>query len=265
MTFKTIRHVENGAATIAYGVVAPEVSNGRSICLIASTGRGPEDFAELAEGLANAGYCVLLPWPRGTGGSVGALDGMIDFHDLAADAAAVIAAEPQPNGAVVAGHAYGCWIARTVAQDRPDLVDGLILLAAGAGRWPDALSQAINVAMSPDGPEAERLDALQMAFFAPGHDPRPWLKGWNGDLVLAQRAARGRTDRDSWWPSGTAPILDLVGLQDPFRPEASRDFYVKEFPGRVTLVSVDGASHALPDEKPEWVANQIAAWITATL
>jgi pimeloyl-ACP methyl ester carboxylesterase len=137
----------------------------------------------------------------------------------------------------------------------------VILLAAGAGTWPAELSQAIDIAMSQDAPDAMRLDALRRAFFAKGHDPRPWLNGWHPELAKLQRAARTRADRDSWWPSGTAPMLDIVGLQDPFRPEEDRAYYLKEFAPRVTLRTVDGASHALPDEKPEEVAALMLEWV----
>lgn len=261
-TLQDIRTVRNGEARLAYAVSGPQGNDAPTVCLIASTGRGPEDFAHLAEALVAGGLRVVLPWPRGAGHSTGPLDG-IDFHDLAADAAVVLEAEAGAGGAVIAGHAYGCWIARTVAQDRPDLVDGVVLLAAGAGQWPADLSAAIDVAMTPDAPEPDRLAALQRAFFAEGHDPRPWLDGWHADLVIAQRAARAATARDSWWPSGTAPILDIVGLQDPFRPEADRDFYVREFAPRVELITVDGASHALPDEQPQQVARHMIGWIRA--
>ena len=254
---KTVR---NGDAVVSYGVLGPSGDVAPTLCLIASTGRGPEDFVHLAHRLAEGGLRVVLPWPRGTGESTGPLAG-ITFHDLAADAAAALEAEAGKGGAVVVGHAYGCWIARTVAQDRPDLVDGIILLAAGGGKWPEELTRAINVAMSADAPEAERLAALRLAFFAEGHDPRPWLDGWHADLVEAQRAARAATDRDSWWPSGRAPILDVVGLQDPFRTPEARDFYVREFAPRVALVTVDGASHALPDERPDEVAAIMLDWM----
>ncbi len=257
-----MKSVQNGATTVSYAVSGPKGDTAPTLCLIASTGRGPEDFAHLAEALARGGLRVVLPWPRGAGESTGALEG-IDFHDLAADAAAALEAEAGNGGAIIVGHAYGCWIARTVAQDRPDLVDGIILLAAGAGKWPDDLSRAIEVAMSPDAPEADRLAALRRGFFADGHDPRPWLDGWHARLVAAQRAARANTDRDSWWPSGSAPILDIVGLQDPFRPESDREFYVREFAPRVELIPVDGASHALPDEKPVEVGNSILTWVSA--
>ncbi|WP_300439676.1 alpha/beta hydrolase [uncultured Mameliella sp.] len=257
-----IRTVANGEARIAYAVSGPEDPGAVTLCLVASTGRGPGDFAHLAACLAKAGLRVVLPWPRGTGGSTGALEG-IDFHDLAADAGAALESEAGPGGAVIVGHAYGCWIARTLAQDRPDLVDGIVLLAAGGGKWAPELSRAIEIAMDREAPEADRLAALQLGFFAEGHDPRPWLSGWSGKLVHAQRAARTATDRDSWWPSGRAPILDVVGLQDPFRPADGRDFYLHKFAPRVELVTVDGASHALPDEKPAEVAAIMVPWIRA--
>lgn len=253
------RFVTNGPARIAYRVLHPQSARSPAVCLLASTGRGPDDFAHLAGELVARGVPVILPWPRGMPPSTGPLEDL-DFHDLAADVAAILRAEA-PSGAVVAGHAYGCWIARTVAQNHPELVRALVLIAAGAGKWPPELSRAIEIAMESDQPESDRLAALQLAFFAEGHDPRPWLQGWNPDVVRAQRAARARTDQASWWASGTAPVLDILALQDPFRPADSRQFYAEAFPGRVTVQAVDGASHALPDERPDEVARILADWL----
>ena len=96
------------------------------------------------------------------------------------------------------------------------------------------------------------------------YDHRPGWSGFSGKKVFrAQRAARTRTDRASWWASGTAPMLDIVGLQDPFRPKDGIDFYVKEFAPRCALVTVDGASHALPDEKPREVAEIMLPWLAS--
>ncbi len=258
--FADVRTVRHGRVKISYAVAGPSADETPTLCLIASTGRGPEDFAHLAEELAMGGLRVVLPWPRGTGHSRGPVD-QVDFHDLAKDAAAALAAEAGAGRAFIVGHAYGCWIARTMAQDLPHLVDGVILMAAGSGKWPEELSRAIEIAMSQDAPEADRIAALKLAFFAEGQDPRTWLDGWNPKLVEMQRAARARTGRDSWWPSGSAPMLDIVGLQDPFRPVGELDFYVREFAPRVDLRTVDGASHALPDEKPVEVAKLILDWL----
>lgn len=252
--------IKNGEATIGYMVLGSCALDAATLCIIASTGRGPEDFIHLADCLASSGLRIVLPWPRGVEPSQGSLEN-IDFHDFAADAAAVLAAEAGKGGAFIVGHAYGCWIARTVAQDYPNLVDGLILLAAGGGKWPSSLSRGIEVAMDINAPEIKRLAALRLGFFADGHDPHRWLNGWHANLVVAQRAARARTERCSWWNSGTVPILDVVGLQDPFRPKEGLKFYVHEFPSRVVLRTIDNASHALPDEKPKEVALIIVDWL----
>lgn len=259
-SFAETKLVHDGATTVCYAVDCPDEPVDATICLIASTGRGPEDFKTLAQQLVNSSYRVVMPWPRGIGGSSGPTES-VNFHDLAADAVVALKEEAADGRVFVAGHAYGCWIARTIAQDYPELINGVILLAAGAGKWPAELSAAIDTAMDKEQGESARLDALRLAFFSPGHDPKPWLQGWHPGLVAMQRAARARTERESWWPSGKAPILDIVGLQDPFRPPDQRDFYVREFSPRVELVTIDGASHALPDEQPELVARHVKSWI----
>lgn len=249
------KNVIAGDVNIVYHVAGD--GEGQVICLLPSTGRSGLDFSELCDALVQHGFTVILPEPRGIGGSKGPMSG-IDFHDLAADAVAAIRAET--DNVIIAGHAFGCWLARTVAADYPDLVNGLVLVAAGSGKWPDELSEAINLLASADATREERLAALRLAFFAPDSNPEAWLKGWHADVIATQRAARAATDKKSWWHSGRAPILDLVALQDPFRPEQSRNDFILEFGERVSLVTIDGASHALPDEKPVEVAQHISQW-----
>ena len=96
---------ENGPARISYGVSG----RGPAICLLPSTGRGAEDFAQLAAALLGHGYSVILPQPRGIGGSTGPLAGLT-LHDLAADAAAVLRTATggaETERVIVGGHAYG--------------------------------------------------------------------------------------------------------------------------------------------------------------
>ena len=67
---RTVRHA---SATVSYEVLNDRDSTCGTICLLASTGRGPKDFLHLAEALIERGFRVILPWPRGTGQSTGQL------------------------------------------------------------------------------------------------------------------------------------------------------------------------------------------------
>ena len=253
-TEASCRTATNGAATICYRVEG----EGPLVLLIASTGRGTGEFGALARRLAERGHRVLRPEPRGIGGSVGPMEG-VSFHDFADDCAAVIRAEGG-GPAIVAGHAFGNWIARTVALDHPALTRGVVLVAAASRHAPKALSDAITMISDPAATEEQRLDGLRLGFFAEGSDPRPWLAGWHRAVLESQRAARKRTDDAEWWGAGTAPVLDLQAGSDPFRPAASRRELRDELGDRVTVAEIAGASHALPAEKPQAVADAIADW-----
>ncbi len=247
------RSIKNGDATIAYTVRG----EGPLVMMIASTGRGSAEFAPLADRLVERGYRVVLPEPRGVDGSSGPLKG-VSFHDFGDDFAKVIEAEGKP--AVVAGHAYGQWIAKTIAADHPQLVSGIVLLAGGAKQWPSELSDAITRINDPGSSREEKLAGLRLAFFAEGSDPTHWLEGWHPDVTWSQREARKNTPREDYWAGGTAPILDLQAGADPFRPESSRMETKDEFGERVTVTVIPGASHALPAEKPIETADAIADW-----
>ncbi|WP_126975926.1 alpha/beta fold hydrolase [Frigidibacter oleivorans] len=252
------RTVTNGDATIAYSLRG----EGPLVVIIASTGRSAGELAPVADRLAERGYSVALPEPRGIGGSVGPMEG-VSFHDFGNDFAEVIRAEG--GRAIVVGHAYGQWIAKTIASDHPEMTDGIVLLAGGAKSWPKELSDAITTINDPASSREEKLAGLKLAFFTEENDPEPWLEGWHQDVTVSQRAARKATDQADWWAGGTAPILDLQAGSDPFRPESSRMEVKDEFGDRVTVKVIDGASHALPAAKPVETADAIADWADALL
>lgn len=249
----SLKSVQNGAATISYYAQG----KGPLILFIASTGRGTEEFGPLAERLAERGYRVLRPEPRGIGKSQGPMEG-VSFHDFAKDFAAVI--KNEGDKAILAGHAYGNWIARTIASDFPELARGVVLVAAGGKSWPKELSEAITMINDPASTREQRLAGLKLAFFTEGSDPTPWLEGWHQPVTKSQRAARKLTNREDWWAGGTVPMLDLQGGADPFRSAASRNELKDEFGDRVTVKVIDHASHALPAEKPVETADAIADW-----
>ncbi len=248
------RTISNGDTVIGYR----SVGFGKTICLLPSTGRGSQDLVALGEELVQQGHQVLLPEPRGIGTSRGPMHD-VTFIDLARDVAAVVEAEG--GQMIICGHAFGNWIARTLANIRPDLVIGVGLVAAGGLSWDPALSGAVEIAMDDNRARDVRLKSLQTAFFAKGHDPGPWLEGWSVETFKMQRRARKATNQQDWWPSGTAPILDIIAKQDPFRGPSTYDDYLKEYGDRVQCAFVDNASHALPDERPRATAVAIRNWI----
>ena len=248
---------------IAHGDVRIEIlgqGQGNLVVLLPSLGRGAADFDVVAERLADAGYRVLRPQPRGIGGSRGPLAG-IDLHDCAADVAAVI--EQDNNGpAFVVGHAFGNRVARMLATDRPELVRAVALVAANIGKAPSPprMRAAIRASADPSLSDAERLEALQFAFFAPGNDPRPWLQGWYPEVLGAQRIAGDRTSREEDFAAGQAPILYLQPDHDPLAHVEDAEAYARQFGARVTVVVIERASHAVIAEQPVAVSAALIAY-----
>jgi pimeloyl-ACP methyl ester carboxylesterase len=80
--------------------------------------------------------------------------------------------------------------------------------------------------------------------------------------MRSQRAARPLTGGD-WRAAGTAPILDLQAADDPFRPPETRAELRADYGERVTIRVIEGASHALPAERPGEVADAVADWAAA--
>jgi pimeloyl-ACP methyl ester carboxylesterase len=259
--------------------VSPEVDilvyaqgDGPAVVLLPSLGRGATDLVEIAAPLCDAGWRVLRPEPRGHGGSTGPLEGKT-MHDWAGDISAVIR-DATDEPVWVVGHAHGNWIARTLATDFPDLVRGLVLLAGSAGKVPKG-TQAVPIppevrsmierCAEPGLPDHERLTALERAFFAPGNDARPWLTGWDRQLMAMQTAAQKRTPVDDFFSGGRAPILNVQAQFDVVAPPAYANVLREYLGDRVTNLTIANAGHALLPEQPEAVVAAILDYIGSTV
>jgi pimeloyl-ACP methyl ester carboxylesterase len=247
---------------VAYDDVRIEViaqGQGPLLILLPSRGRDSADFDQIAAGLARAGFRVLRPQPRGTGRSTGPMRDLT-LHDFARDIAQVIRHEGG-GPAVIAGHAFGNWVARMTAVDYPPLVRGVAIVAAAAKSYPRGLAEAVTRSADISLPDEERLKYLQSAFFAPGHDASVWLKGWYPEVNESQFRAGQATKQSEWWSGGAAPLLDLQAALDPFKPRAAMNEIREEFGDRATIVVIPDASHALIPEQPVAVVEALVAWI----
>lgn len=165
----------------------------QDVVVLPSYGRdGGEDFDAFAAAAAAAGYRVLRPQPRGTANSTGPMAD-VTMEDLADDVASVVAHLSQAPAAVL-GHAFGNFVARAVAANHPEMVSGIVLAAASGHTVDPEVNSAPFRVGDPALPDSERLAALELAFFAPGHDASIWLSGWYPDTLAMQHEAADRVD-----------------------------------------------------------------------
>ena len=235
---------------------------GPALVILPSYGRdGGEDYDEITARLVRAGWLVLRPQPRGVAGSAGPMTGLT-LHDLADDVAAVIRALGG-GSAVLLGHAFGNALSRMIASDHPGLVRGVILAASQASEVPPDIAGAPFIAGDLSRPEEERLAVLRRCFFAPGHDAAPWLKGWYPETLKMQREAAHAVPVSAYWNCGQAPMLEIFGAFDPFKPKAFWSELSGQFGSRIASVMIGDASHALFPEQPGKVAETIVSWLAA--
>ena len=261
MTHASVADVERKRELVRYADVTIDViteGSGPVVILLPSRGRDSEDYDDVANGIAAQGFRVLRPQPRGIGKSTGAMRG-VTLHDFGNDIAAVIRQYGGP--AVIVGHAYGNWVARTAATDHPELVRGVVIAAAAAKTYPGELSVAVTKSGDMTLPKEERLKYLRGTFFLPGHDASVWLDGWHAEASESQRLAGLATKQSDWWAAGKVPLLDLQAGNDPFHPIERMNELKDELGDRVTVMVIPDASHALLPEQPKAVVDAIVAWI----
>lgn len=257
MEVKPTMLVQHGEACIETYVDG----SGPALVILPSYGRdGGDDFEEFTKLVAGAGFSVLRPQPRGIGRSAGPMSASL--QNMADDVAEVI--EKLAGGpAVVLGHAFGNGVARLLACTHPEAVKGTILAAAysGGGGIPKEVDEAPFVAGNPSLPEKERLAALCLAFFAPHHDARPWLRGWYPATLRMQADAVKAVNPADFHYAGSAPILEIIAESDPFTPYHSWRNLRDACAGRVTTHIVADASHALFPEQTPAVAEIVVRWM----
>jgi pimeloyl-ACP methyl ester carboxylesterase len=210
---------------------------GPAVVIIPSYGRdGGDDFEPFTNTLVGAGYRVLRPQPRGIGKSTGPMAGVV-VDDLGDD------------------------IARTVATNHPEKVAAVILAAAAGRTVPPEINCAPMRAGDLTLPDAERLAALRLAFFAPGHDASIWLTGWYPDTLRMQVASVDGVDINRYWAAGTAPIFEIIAALDPFHQKNQWGDLRSRLGSRVTSTVIEDASHAMFPEQPTAVAGAVIDYL----
>ncbi len=244
------------------GYLEAQVSGeGPLIVLVPSLGRGAADFDDLCGALAGAGYLAAALEPRGVAGTA-PLDGftMDTYADDVATAIGFLAGAGRT--AILIGHALGNRVVRLTATRYPDLVSGVVLLAAGGLVPPEPsaladLKACFDLSADPD----THLAAVGRAFFAPGNDPGPWQGGWYPRVALAQGQANAAMDPRVWWQAGSAPVLVVQPADDVVAPPANAARLAESLGERATVVTIANSGHALLPEQPRAVSGAVLDWL----
>ncbi|MEO0549603.1 MAG: alpha/beta hydrolase [Pseudomonadota bacterium] len=231
------------------------------VLMFASLGRESSDFNELATALSENRFAVSLIEAPFINGAVPSRDAPSLF-DLAEDVGAYLSTCTQP--VFVIGHAFGNRLARAVASTYPDLVAGVILIAAG-GLKPidpkavDALLNCFNDDLSLE----EHQSAVRFGFFAKDNSiPDYWLRGWHKQTADIQSRATRVVRPEDWWGAGGKPMLVIAATNDTIAPPRDTiDVLEREYSGRVSTVRIMDAGHALLPEKPREIAAAILTWL----
>lgn len=236
---------------------------GPDVVLVPSAMRGAADFGHLQAALRSAGYRSLAINPRNSGRSTGSLDG-VTLRDIADDVALVVN-DLCDGPAHLAGHALGNVCVRAAASFRPQIARSITLMPPGGhnlGAHPvsaeviAALGRCHDESLS----DADRLAALQTAFFAPGNDPSVWLEGW-WPASARISGAIGRTDPEKWWRGGDVPALILMPLNDAMLSAGAGRATAEAMGARATYREIDNCGHAILPEQPELVARHMIEFL----
>ena len=232
-----------------------------TVVMIPSLGRSARDFDSLGEAIAREGYTVAALDHRGIKNSTEPLDNLT-FDDLVADVVALADALNARN-VVAIDHAFGNGIVRRMAAMYPDIVKGVVAIAAG-GKIHDPEPDIYGLfgkIFDPDVDEETRRTAIAQRFFADERVPQDWIDGWWPEGYQSNINAFDTISVDDWWTAGSAQILVIQGLQDRVAPPEN-GYDVKACAGdRATIVDLDGASHALLPEKPEAIETAVVEFL----
>ncbi len=242
----------NQGIYVRYYISGPD--NAEVVVLLASYARSGSDFNELVGRVNRAGYRTLVLQARGIDGT-GLPRYSITLFDYADDLAAVLNQEELRAPVTLVGHAFGNRIARAFASRYPERVRSLILLAAGDGGPPADVRNDIFKILVRCLPDSIRSGALHRAFFAPENSaPNYWMSGWYPRAGLAQGRATASTPLAQWSSGGTAPMLVVQPGRDAAAPRGAEKLK-QLYPGRVKVVNLENAGHAILPEQPEEIAR----------
>ncbi len=239
---------------------------GEIIILLAAGGQDASIFDSFTPLLNKVGYKTVAINRRGFAGSKGPLEDLT-LHDLANDIAGVLK-KLGGNPVHVLGWAFGNRVARCLAEDHPQLVKSVILLAAGGEVPPEPETlKVIAILGNPNSSREEVYGALKFWLFSPSTDMETVNQVFSGRKTWpkAQQAhnkASQATPLMEWRNGGQAPMLIIQGLDDKSAVPENGHILKKEYSERIKLVDIENVGHFMIYEEPKKVADEIISFLS---
>ena len=176
----------------------------------------------------------------------------------------------------VLGWAFGNRVARCLAEDHPNLVKTVILLAAG-GRVPSNPESLKYYAIlgNPDSSREKRSEALKFLYFSSSTNIETVNKVFRGPRASREiRKARTKAGRAhgkagqttpllEWWNGGQVPMLVIQGLEDKTAIPENGHILKKENEQRVKLVNLEDVGHFMIYEQPQKIVEEIKSFLSS--
>ncbi|HEY6066247.1 MAG TPA: alpha/beta fold hydrolase [Thermoanaerobaculia bacterium] len=216
-------------------------------------------------------FRVLKPDLPGRGhneaAAPGSIAGYADFVE------ALISELPGPVG--LAGFSFGGYISLELMKRKPEKVRALALVdtrasaddAAGQAKRDETIASVRANGVQPV------VESMPAKLLSPESLGRPDLVERVQRMISRQKpetieadltAMRNRPDSTGFIPEVAVPTLVLVGAQDARTPPADSEKMAAAIPG-ARLVTVPGAGHLAPMERPKAVAEALGEFFTASL
>ena len=255
--------LDRGEGRIAFETVG----EGPLIVCVPGMGELRSSYRYMAPALADEGFKVALMDLRGHGDSDASFSSYDDVA-AAADVEALIAHLGGP--ALVIGNSMGAAAAVIAAAERPELVNGLALLAPFVRDAPTNAVAKLAWRLLTSGPWARAAWASYLPKLYQGRRPDDFAEH-RAEIVASMRRpghtrAFSQTTRSSHAPAEArlgnveAPALVVMGERDPdFKDPAGEARWIAE-QLRAEVFLVPGAGHYPQAEYPELVNPRLSAF-----
>lgn len=235
--------------------------DGPALVLIPGGSLGIDYLGTLASVLAEEGFRVLRIGSRRPPAKTATT---VTMHDLAQDVIDVMD-HRRLEDAWIGGHAFGNRVARTVALDHTDRVNGVLLLAAGGSVQPTGEATAAVGVIFSDADDEQTRAAMPYLVGDPADAERAWVLVKHsriGALGPMQAAAVAATPEAEW--AGLAPgvpVLIVQGTEDKVAPPANGEQLQASASDRASLAWVPGAGHLFAATHPGETAAVIEDYL----